>query len=161
MELLIQLIFFLILLSAGYLFGKMAEKKHYRSIIERERQWMQIPTSSGRHVFATDKEVQRVRLATGSVVISVDYFKRIVAGLRNIFGGNVQSYETLVDRARREAILRMKESCPKADQIINLRLETSSISKGQKNQVGSVEVLAYGTAVYLSSAPAVKTAKHS
>jgi uncharacterized protein YbjQ (UPF0145 family) len=43
----------------------------------------------------------------------------------------------------------MKESCPEADQVINMRLETSSISKGQKKQVGSVEVLAYGTAVYL------------
>ena len=158
MEFFIQLIPFLTLLVVGYIFGKLAEKKHYRSIIEREKQWMQIPTTSGRRVLATKQEVQRVQLATGSVVISVDYFKRIVAGLRNIFGGNVQSYETLVDRARREAVLRMKESCPKADQIINLRLETSSISKGQKNQVGSVEVLAYGTAVYLSPAA---TAKYS
>ncbi len=158
MDVLIQLIVFLTLLSAGYIFGKLAEKKHYRSIIEREKQWVKIPTTSGRRVLVTNQEVKRVQLATGSVVISVDYFKRIVAGLRNIFGGNVQSYETLVDRARREAVLRMKESCPKADQIINLRLETSSISKGQKNQVGSVEVLAYGTAVYLL--PAV-TATHS
>jgi uncharacterized protein YbjQ (UPF0145 family) len=150
MDVLIQLIVFLTLLSTGYIFGKLAEKKHYRSLIEREKQWVQLPTTSGRCVLATDKEVQRVQLATGSVVISVDYFKRIVAGLRNIFGGNVQSYETLVDRARREAVLRMKESCPEADQIINLRLETSSISKGQENQIGSVEVLAYGTAVYLS-----------
>jgi uncharacterized protein YbjQ (UPF0145 family) len=156
MDVLIQLIFFLTLLSAGYVFGKIAEKRHYRSILEREKQWMQLPTTSGRRILATDREVQRVQLTTGSVVISVDYFKRIVAGLRNIFGGNVQSYETLVDRARREAVLRMKESCPKADQIINLRLETSSISKGQKNQVGSVEVLAYGTAVYLSPAGTAK-----
>ena len=152
MDLLIQLILFLVLLSAGYLFGKMAEKRHYRSIMEREKQWMQMPTTSGRRMLATNQEVKKVQLVTGSVVISVDYFKRIVAGLRNFFGGNVQSYETLVDRARREAVLRMKESCPKADQIINLRLETSSISKGQKDQIGSVEVLAYGTAVYLSSA---------
>ncbi|MDF3037266.1 MAG: hypothetical protein K0S28_2540, partial [Paucimonas sp.] len=65
-----------------------------------------------------------------------------------IVGGPVQSYETLLDRARREAILRMKESCPDADQIINLRIETSSISEGAKNTVSSVEVLAYGTAVY-------------
>jgi uncharacterized protein YbjQ (UPF0145 family) len=43
----------------------------------------------------------------------------------------------------------MKEACPDADQVINLRLETSSISKGKKKQVGSVEVLAYGTAIYL------------
>ncbi|WP_339132972.1 MAG: heavy metal-binding domain-containing protein [Candidatus Electrothrix sp. GW3-4] len=152
MDALIQLIFFFTLLIAGYVFGKIAEKRHYRSIMERERQWMQIPTTSGRHILVTDREVKQVQLATGSVVISVDYFKRIVAGLRNIFGGNVQSYETLVDRARREAVLRMKESCPQADQIINLRLETSSISKGKKNQVGAVEVLAYGTAVYLSPA---------
>jgi len=80
--------------------------------------------------------------------ISVDYFKRILTSLRNFFGGNMRSYETLVDRARREAILRLKESCPDAQQIINLRLETSSIYKGQGNQIGSVEVLAYGTAIY-------------
>ena len=92
--------------------------------------------------------VQECKLVTGSVVISVDYFKRILAGLRNIFGGQVSAYETLVDRARREAILRMKEKCPKATQLINLRIETSSISKGAKQQVGSVEVLAYGTAIY-------------
>lgn len=155
MEALIQLIFFLTLLTSGYIFGKIAEKRHYRSIMEREKQLMHLPTSSGRHVSATNKKVKRVHLTSGSVVISVDYFKRLVAGLRNIFGGNVQSYETLVDRARREAVLRMKESCPEADQIINLRLETSSISKGNKDQVGSVEVLAYGTAVYLhpSSTP--------
>ena len=150
MDLLIQLIFFLTLLISGYVFGKIAEKRHYRSILEREKQWMQVPTISGRHVLGPDREVQRVHLVTGSVVISVDYFKRIVAGLRSFFGGNVQSYETLVDRARREAVLRMKESCPDADMIINLRLETSSITKGRKNQVGAVEVLAYGTAVNFS-----------
>jgi uncharacterized protein YbjQ (UPF0145 family) len=157
MDALIQLIVFLTLLTLGYVFGKIAEKKHYRSIMEREKQWMQVPTTSGRHVLGTAREVKRVQLATGSVVISVDYFKRILAGLRNIFGGNVRSYETLVDRARREAVLRMKESCPKADQIINLRLVTTSISKGYKNIFGSVEVLAYGTAVYLYPA---STAAH-
>ena len=47
-----------------------------------------------------------------------------------------------------EAILRMKESCPGASEIINLRIVTSSISQGQGNQVGSVEVLASGTAIY-------------
>ena len=45
----------------------------------------------------------------------------------------------------------MKESCPGAHQIINIRLETSSISKGRKKQVGSVEVLAYGTAVFFQN----------
>ena len=53
-----------------------------------------------------------------------------------------------MDRARREAILRLKESCLDATQIINLRIETSSIYKGKGNQIGSVEVFAYATAIY-------------
>ncbi|NNK94067.1 MAG: heavy metal-binding domain-containing protein, partial [Desulfobacterales bacterium] len=78
----------------------------------------------------------------------IDYFKKIMATLSNIFGGQLTSYESLLDRARREAVLRLKESCPQADQIINLRIETSSITKGDNKQIGCVEVLAYGTAVY-------------
>jgi len=142
-----QLIIFAVLLSLGYFFGRLAERRHYNSIIEREQDWVDLPATSLKKVSDPTRQVTQARLVNGSTVISVDYFKRILAGLRNFFGGNVQSYETLVDRARREAVLRMKESCPDADMIINLRLETSSITKGRKNQVGAVEVLAYGTAV--------------
>ncbi|MDD2464608.1 MAG: heavy metal-binding domain-containing protein [Desulfobulbus sp.] len=148
MEQLIQLGFLLLLVAVGFFFGRLAEKKHYASIILREQQQLSRPTTSAKRVMGGDRAIGRCHLVMGSVVISVDYFKRILAGLRNIFGGNVQSYETLVDRARREAVLRLLESCPLADQVINLRLETSSISKGQKKQIGCVEVLAYGTAVY-------------
>ena len=143
-----QLIIFSILISLGYFFGRSAEKKHYKSIREREQHWLQQATTSSKYVLGDDREIKNCHLVTGSIVVSVDYFKRVLAGLRNIFGGNVQSYETLIDRARREAVLRMKESCPDADQVINLRLETSSISKGRRKQIGSVEVLAYGTAIY-------------
>ena len=106
------------------------------------------PNHPCKYVLGDDREVDHCHLVNGSMVVSVDYFKRILAMLRIFFGGNVQSYETLIDRARREAVLRMKESCPGADQVINLRLETSSITKGKGKQIGSVEVLAYGTAVY-------------
>ena len=55
----------------------------------------------------------------------------------------------LVDRGRREAILRMKEQCADADLIVNLRIETSRISKGAKRRsLGTVEVFAYGTALW-------------
>jgi uncharacterized protein YbjQ (UPF0145 family) len=143
-----QLIFFATLLALGYFFGRYAEKKHYKSILERERHWLRLPTTSGKYVLEDDREIDRSHLVNGSMVVSVDYFKRILAKLRNIFGGSVRSYETLIDRARREAVLRLKESCPEADQVINLRIETSSITKGRRRQVGSVEVLAYGTAIY-------------
>lgn len=143
-----NLIIFFILLSLGYFFGKWAEKRHYKSIKEREKKFLKIPTTSFKKPIGKIPPIKRSHLAQGSVVISIDYFKRILAGLRKIFGGSIQSYETLLDRARREAILRLKENCPQADQIINLRIETSSIYKGRKKTIGSVEVLAYGTAIY-------------
>jgi uncharacterized protein YbjQ (UPF0145 family) len=89
------------------------------------------------------------QLVIGSVVVSIDYFKRFLAGLRNLFGGRVTAYETLLDRARREALLRMKEQAEAAGAklVFNVKYETSSISKGRKDTVGSVEMLAYGTAL--------------
>jgi uncharacterized protein YbjQ (UPF0145 family) len=85
----------------------------------------------------------------GSTVISVDYFKRFIAALRNFFGGRVTSYESLLDRARRESLLRMKAEAAalNAESVFNVKYETASISKGAKNAIGSIEVLAYGTAL--------------
>ena len=45
-------------------------------------------------------------------------------------------------------MLRMKEEARGADEIINIRLETSSISKNAQQNIGAIEVLAYGTAIY-------------
>lgn len=138
----------LALLALGYFFGKMNERKHYRSIIEREAKLINLPTTTSKYSLGSEHNIVDLELVSGNVVISVDYFKRLLAGLRNIFGGSIQAYETLVDRARREAVLRLKESCPQANEVINLRIETSSISKGNSSKIGSVEVLAYATAIY-------------
>ncbi len=144
---------FLILLVLGYVFGKLAEGRHYRSIQAREEMLVRLPTTSCKKPMGKSTPISHAELVHGHVVISIDYFKQLLAGLRNFFGGTVQSYETLLDRARREAILRLKESCPTANEILNLRIETSSISKGGNSErVGSVEVLAYGTAIYYSQA---------
>ena len=88
------------------------------------------------------------------MVQSTTRSKRLLAILRNFFGGRVKAYEPLVDSARREAILRMKEEAKTkgAHMIVNLRLETSTIgrSANKKNSVGSIEALAYGTAVVMN-----------
>ena len=148
MEALINIGIFLLLLGMGYFFGKHAEKKHYRSIEERERKFRKLPTCNWKTPLPMKGNIHQVKLVTGSVVIAIDYFKRFVAGLRNFFGGNITSYESLIDRARREAILRMKEQAPHASQIINVRIETASISQNaKKGSIGSVEVVAYGTAL--------------
>lgn len=141
-------IIFLGLLILGYLAGSSAEKKHYRSLERREQVTMDLPVMTT-SMLPRGTEVEESILVTGSAVISIDYFKRILSGLINIVGGKVISYESLVDRARREAILRLKDQAKECDYIINLRIETSAIgnSADSKNSVGSVEVLAFGTAV--------------
>ena len=142
-----QLILVAILIILGYFFGRMAEKKHLESIRKREARWKTLPTIMLKNPLDPE-HIRDYRLVNGSAVIAVDYFKRFVASLVNLFGGRISSYESLLDRARREAILRMKEDAHDADEIINIRIETSSISKNAQNNIGSVEVLAYGTAIY-------------
>ncbi len=141
-----DILFFIVLLSIGFVVGSIIEKKHYRSLEKREKEMKNLPLISLKKPLFSE-EIKEVRLVSGSVVISIDFFKRFLAGLINFFGGNISSYETLIDRARREATLRMKESADGASEIINIRIETSSISKNTQN-IGSVEVLAYGSAVY-------------
>ena len=142
-----DLIIFLVLLLLGYVFGQRAEKRHFRSIIEREKQLRDILVFSERRI--PDEDKLDGTLVCGSVVVSVDFFKRFVAGLRTLVGGRVSAYESLLERARREAILRMKEEARRtgAKSVWNTRLETASIYKGAQQSIGAVEVLAYGTAV--------------
>lgn len=144
----VDLIILLTLLCLGYLFGSYREKKHYKSIFRREQKYSEVLLFENKYlpegaIFTGGQLVQ------GNVVVSVDYFKRFVVGLRKIFGGRLKSYESLLDRARREAVLRMKEEAIKtgANMIFNTRFETASISKGAGNSMGSVEVYVYGSAV--------------
>ena len=118
-----DIIILISLLLLGFFFGRLAEKRHYRSIIEREKQYQQIILIASKHPPAEVLDQQSI-LLSGSVVISVDYFKRFLAGLRNFFGGRVTSYESLLDRARREAILRLKEQANHkgSKMLVNLKL---------------------------------------
>lgn len=144
----IDLIIFLSLLALGYGAGTWAEKRHYRSIMQREQETLNLPAVTLKSVGIPEHKIRSAELVHGSAVISVDYFKRILAGLRNVFGGKVKSYESLIDRARREALLRMKEMAGGATIIVNVRIETSAIGKQSKRKnIGCLEAVAYGTAL--------------
>ena len=142
-----DIIIFIVLILTGFIVGSILESNHYKSIIKREEEFINLPTIALKTPL-NEENISKIVLVTGSTVISIDYFKKILAGFRNIFGGNISSYETLIDRARRESILRLKEDAKDASEIINIKIETSSISKSTKGNVGAVEVLAYGTAIY-------------
>jgi uncharacterized protein YbjQ (UPF0145 family) len=142
----------LLLLMIAYFVGSRIERRHFESIRSREDALHGFPAIS----FETLPEgwsVGSSDLVVGSVVVSLDYFKRIVAGLRGIIGGRVKTYEPLLDRARREATLRMIEAAKSRgfDAVINVRLETSRLANAMGNGKGiaGVEMLAVGTAIKL------------
>ena len=152
-EALVQLGVPLFLLALGYVAGTLAEQSHYKSIRVRELRLRRMPTTNLRRP-PPHWRVERVALVAGSTVVSVDYFKRFLAQLRSFFGGRVRAYESLLDRARRESVLRMKEQAAKQgfDAVINVRLESSQIAsplRGDRGTAG-VEVLAFGTALKLA-----------
>lgn len=148
MENLISLSFPLFLLLLAYFIGSHLESNHYKSIREREVATKDmVVINFPRFPF----DVERADMVMGSVVVSHDHFKRFLAQLRIIVGGRIKSYEPLLDRARREAVLRMKEQALARghNTVVNIRLETSRLANSRRGGKGTagVEMLAYGTAL--------------
>ena len=148
MENLISLSFPLFLLLLAYFIGSHLESNHYKSIREREAATKDmVAINFPRFPF----DVERADMVMGSVVVSHDHFKRFLAQLRIIVGGRIKSYEPLLDRARREAVLRMKEQALAHghNTVVNIRLETSRLANSRRGGKGTagVEMLAYGTAL--------------
>ncbi len=92
------------------------------------------------------KEVSEILgVARGSTVRARNIGRDMMAGLKNIVGGEISEYTKLQANSRDQAIQRMMADAKKlgADAVINVRLSTSMIMQGAS------EILAYGTAVKL------------
>ncbi|MEM9234442.1 MAG: YbjQ family protein [Pseudomonadota bacterium] len=90
---------------------------------------------------------QSLGLVRGNVIRAKHVGNDIVAGLRNIVGGELNEYTKLMAEAREQATDRMIARAEElgADAIIGMRYTTSTISSG------AAEILAFGTAVKLTA----------
>ena len=145
-------ILFISLLVIAYLFGSYIETKHFNDIKRREIKFIKKPIISfGAKKWKTNRPIKKVELVTGEVVIGADHFKSFVADIKSFFGGRLTTYESILDRGRREAILRMRESAKLADIIVNVRVESVQLNtfSGKKNSkiTPKISFLAYGTAI--------------
>jgi len=96
--------------------------------------------------YVTGKEIKEIiGLVRGNTVQAKHIGKDIVAGFRNVVGGEIKEYTEMLSESREIALKRMEEKAQKlgADAIINVRFMTSAIMGG------AAEILAYGTAVKL------------
>ena len=137
---LIQLIFAVLGILVGLIFGRRAERKHFESLREREARLLHIPVFAESTLPPNGEEV---KLVMGNVVIANDRFKAFIGSLQNFLGGRLTVFESLLDRARREAIIRVKEEASAwgATKIIHMRIETATVDKQ------GVEAFATATAV--------------
>ena len=82
-------------------------------------------------------------LVQGSTVRAKHAGRDLMAGLKNLFGGELKDYTELLQESRDEALQRMSEQARAAgaNAVLNVRFSTSSVAQG------AAEILAYGTAV--------------
>lgn len=88
---------------------------------------------------------EHLGLVQGSTVRTKHVGRDLMAGIKNIFGGELLGYTELLQEAREEAVGRMKQQAESvgANAILNVRFSTSSVTQG------AAELFAYGTAVIL------------
>ncbi|QJR14760.1 YbjQ family protein [Usitatibacter palustris] len=84
-------------------------------------------------------------MVQGSTVRAKHAGRDLMAGLKNIVGGELKGYTELMQEAREEATERMVAQAKSigANAVINVRFATTSVT------LGAAEILAYGTAVVL------------
>ncbi len=144
-----------LLLFMGLTVGTTVERRHKRRLSLREEELSGMLVTDLR-TFPPDTDASaNARLVFGEAVIAADYLKTFLARIRKIFGGEMHSYLSLMERARREAILRMLEQAQEFgyDSVCNVRLETSNIGMAQgRRGAAMVEVSAFGTAYRRSGA---------
>jgi uncharacterized protein YbjQ (UPF0145 family) len=84
-------------------------------------------------------------LVTANTVRARHIGRDILAGLKNLIGGEVSEYSKLLAESREEALHRVVQRAHKmgANAVVNLRFTTSMVAGG------AAEILAYGTAVVI------------
>ncbi|MEL6778224.1 MAG: YbjQ family protein [Cyanobacteria bacterium J06597_16] len=87
--------------------------------------------------------VEHYGLVQGSTIRAKHVGKDILAGFKNIVGGELKGYTELLQEARKESVERMVQQAQQlgANAVVNVRFATSSVAPG------AAELFAYGTAV--------------
>lgn len=87
--------------------------------------------------------IAHLGIAQGSTVRAKHVGRDIMAGVKNMLGGELKGYTDLMEEARAEAVKRLTEEARSmgANAVLNLRFVTTSIA------LGTAEILVYGSAV--------------
>jgi uncharacterized protein YbjQ (UPF0145 family) len=152
MAYLINLVPFLLLIALGLFVGGHIERRHFRLLDQREAEnGSFLITQLKSYPFAVAGP-SAPSIFFGEAVISSDYLKSFLGGIRKIFGGEMRSYQSLLVRARREALQRLVEDARRQgyNAVCNVRYYSTDISGASKSRKKAVMVtlLASATAYH-------------
>jgi len=103
----------ILLLILGYSVGRYRERRHFASLDAREAQYADMRLTNLKAV-PDPHSVRQAAFVSGDAVIATDYFKSFAARLRNIVGGEVKAFETLMLRARKASFSPPRPAYPPA-----------------------------------------------
>ncbi len=155
MEDAIQLVFTIAvpvgLLLLGLIVGGQRERHHFAQLDRRERGMQDILVTQVKTFPHHQAGERPPMMVIGEAVIATDYLKSFLASLRNFFGGEVRSYQTLMSRARREALLRAMAEARRAgfNALCNVRYQTADVGGSNAGRkVAMAAIIAVATAYH-------------
>ncbi|MEJ6644540.1 MAG: YbjQ family protein [Akkermansiaceae bacterium] len=115
--------------------------------MKQKPSWSKNMFISNMEIIPQQKINKHLGLVQGSTVRAKHVGKDILAGFKNILGGELVAYTELMTEAREEATERMVQQAESigANAVLNVRFATSSVAQG------AAELFVYGTAVVLES----------
>lgn len=153
--LLVQLAGFVLpLVLFGLIIGRTVEKRHFRQLDEFDAAHRHVLVTQLKSFPMAQHQKSPPSMVMAEVVIASDYLKSWLAQWRNLFGGEVRSFQTLQTRAKREAVVRLTKSA--LDQgynaICNVRIESADVGGGSaQRKTPMAAVIATATAYHTDS----------
>jgi uncharacterized protein YbjQ (UPF0145 family) len=145
----------LILIFGAMFIGTITEKRHLARLDAAEDELAGMVRSSLKMPPGLSESAGG-ELCIGECVIATDHFKNFVAQFIKFFGGEFRFYRTMMERSRREALVRLMRDAQRKGYsgVCNVRLETADVGgnstsaggKGKKMVMSSI--IASGTAYH-------------
>ncbi len=153
MDTIIRLIFevlqFIVGMVIGLVWGRRAERRHFESLRRREAEHAGVLFTDAKRYYGKVDMSRGGKMVVAETVVASDYLKSFLARLRNIFGGEVRSFELMMQRARREALMKLAEQAAAEgyNALCNVRIQFADVGGGtQGRAVPFAPILAYATA---------------
>lgn len=148
------MIFSLTIVLGTFLFimglGAFVQHHHLKDLDMLEKEYAYLPMNNHNKPLRGGFRPKYIEVISASCVIGPSAYNLLMRIPKMIFGGEVADYAKVAQRARREALIRLKKKAHDADEIINVKIDTVPMHVTDSNEepVYAIGVLAYGTALY-------------